>query len=222
MKIYITTAAFVAALAVGIIGLVAWVSPSAGAADPPREVSVRSDFSVAQATAFDEYSLFSAGSTLDGTPLAAVLRRDDASSSFPAASAKVPRADWVSFLYTSGCTADADGFVGCKDKATVQVWPACERNFGSYARASEMDTISLERIKVRGVPATISKDDGMLELYTGDSTVVLFADTEDKLLALAEELVSVNASALGRSRVVRGQDLPPPAADSGASGCSGR
>jgi len=48
----------------------------------------------------------------------------------------------------------------------------------------------------------------MLELYTGDSTVVLFADTEDKLLALAEELVSVNASALRRPHVGRGQDLP--------------
>ncbi len=64
----------------------------------------------------------------------------------------------------------------------------------------------------------------MLELYTGDSTVVLFADTEDKLLALAEELASVNAAKLGRPSIGRGQDLPPPlpGAVEGTRGCSDR
>ena len=62
-------------------------------------------------------------------------------------------------------------------------WPACERSFSSCAQAIEKGTIALERIKVRGVPAAISEADGMLELYTGDSTVALFADTKDKLSA---------------------------------------
>lgn len=220
MRTYLTAAALVTTLAVGIVAVVAWVSP-AGAADPPREVKVRSNFDLAQAAAFDEYSLFSPGSSLGGTPLAAVLRRDDAPNSFPAASAKVPRADWVSFLYTSGCTADADGFVSCKDKVVIQVWPACERNFSSYAQAIDQGTIVLERTMVRGVPAALSEADGMLELYTGDSTVVLFADTEDKLFALAEELASVNAAELGRPSVGRSQDLPPPlpGAVEGTRGC---
>lgn len=221
MKIYVTVVALVTSLAIGVVVGLPWVSP-AGAADAPRDVKVRSNFDLAQAAAFDEYSLFSPGSSIDGVPLVAVLRRDDAPNSFPAASAKVPRADWVSFFYTSGCTASET--VDCKDKAVVQVWPACERNLSSYAPAIEKGTIGLESVKVRGVPASISEADGMLELYTGGSAVVLFADTEDKLLTLADELASVNASALGRPSVGRGQGLPPPlpGAVEGALDCSGR
>jgi hypothetical protein len=64
----------------------------------------------------------------------------------------------------------------------------------------------------------------MLELSTGDSTVVLFADSREELLSLAEELTSVNAAALGRPHVRREQDLPPPAAGAidGTRDCAGR
>ncbi len=195
---------------------------SGDASAGPDPIELRSNFDVPKAVAFDEYELLSPGANFNGAPLAAVLRRDDEPSAAPASAGKVPRADWVSFFYTTGCTLD-ESFVTCENQAEVQVWPICERNFGSYARARENGSMALERIRVRNVPAAISEADGMLELYTGDSTVVLFADTREELLALAEELTSVNASALGRPDVGRGQDLPPPAAGAveGTRGCSG-
>jgi hypothetical protein len=67
------------------------------------------------------------------------------------------------------------------EAAQVQTWPACDRWYGLYPdpRYSEFfDRPELTRI--RGVPAARFEEDARIELYTGDVTVVVFADTQER------------------------------------------
>ncbi len=79
-------------------------------------VSAGGGRSAAASRSFDP--LYSAGDRVDGLPLAAVLRRDDA-------------AEFVSFVY-GDCVAGDDA--GCAPPAEIQVWPACRRNLGAVRR----------------------------------------------------------------------------------------
>jgi hypothetical protein len=113
---------------------------------------------------------------VDGLPLVAVLRRDDT-------------ARYVSFVY-GDCAPGGDA--GCAPPAEIQVWPACRRNLALYGDSSESP--SGDRTTIRGVPA-VSLDDGTrLEIQTGRSTVVVFADSGARALRIAGALRAVNDS----------------------------
>lgn len=148
----------------------------------------RSSFTLEQARAFEEYPLYNAGDSADGLPLVAVLRRDDT-------------ARYVSFVYGDCATGDE---AGCAPPAEIQVWPACRRNLALYD-GSRLESPSGERTTIRGVPA-VSLDDGTrLEIQTGRSTVVVFADSRPRVLRIADALRAVDGS------VTHGQPLPQPA-----------
>jgi hypothetical protein len=126
--------------------------------------------SLGEARSFDEFPLFYAGDEVDGLPLTAVLRRDDG-------------ADYVSFVY-GDCTPGSDA--GCAPPAEVQVWRRADRNAGSYD-LSAPGTPEVERSSIRGRPAAFIGD-GALEIYTDESTVVVFAGTRQRVLAIARAL----------------------------------
>ncbi|HEU6443721.1 MAG TPA: hypothetical protein VFL61_01550 [Gaiellaceae bacterium] len=177
----------------------------------PDKVVFKGNFSYGKAAAFDRYGLYAPGPSFGGMPLVAVTRRLDAANPRIPANAAVPkRADWVNFIYASGCAYDEFG-IDCDNMAQVQVWPACERNLHSYEGASLAGDIHPEPVTVRGVPSAFFKDDTMLEIYSGDSTIVLFARSEEQLFTLADELLSVNAGKVGNPSVERKAALPPPA-----------
>ncbi len=128
------------------------------------------DLSLHEARSFDEFPLYYAGEEVDSLPLAAVLRRDES-------------ADYVSFVY-GACTPSPDS--GCAPPAEVQVWPAAVRSAGSYDASPGAP--GLEPTRIRGRPAAFVGDGTQLELYTEESTIVVFADTRERLLAVAKGL----------------------------------
>jgi hypothetical protein len=141
-----------------------------------------------QVLAFDEFPLYSAGERVDGLPLTATLRRDDT-------------ATYVSFVY-GDCTPDDE--TGCAPPAEIQVWPACRRNLALYEEVHPAAP-ALERATVRGAPAVFLDDGTRLEIQTGSSIVVVFADSRGRALRIASALRAVNGS------VVAGGPLPQPA-----------
>jgi hypothetical protein len=210
----------IAGLVALIVVVAAALAQSTPSSDPPAgavAASLRGNFDQGRAAAFEGYRLFSPGASFAGIPLAAVTRRRDKPNPLLPATARPRGANWVNFVYASGCYYDDFG-IACKDMAQVQVWPACERNLSVYERARRDGDVRLEMMTIRGVPAAFFEDDTMLEIYTADATVVLFARSTEQLRQLADELGSVNASALGAPSVARTQELPPPAEGALAGG----
>ncbi len=140
-------------------------------AAPPR-----GDLTLAQARVFDDFPLLYPGDEIDGLKLTAILRRDD-------------RADYVSFVY-GDCEPAADD-QGCAPPAEVQVWPACARSPDRYTGSTESP--SVEGSIVRGVPTVVLDGGAQLELRTGRSTVVVFADTSTRAARVARALRPVRA-----------------------------
>jgi hypothetical protein len=100
----------------------------------------------------------------------------------------------------------------CSPPLTVQSWPACERNLSLYERYSGPpgeDPVPHTPLTVRGAPAASFDDGRRIEVYTGDATVVIFADENPQLgLAAANALVGVHAGRLVNASAT----LPAPAA----------
>jgi hypothetical protein len=138
------------------------------------------NFTLEQARAFEEYPLAYAGEEVDGLPLTAILRRDDT-------------ARYVSFVY-GDCTAQSDG--GCAPPAEVQVWPAGARSLGSFDRSAPGSPVP-EPTRIRGLPAAFVGE-AQLELYLPGATVVVFAHTRERAIAIANELRCVRAGARPR------------------------
>ena len=121
-------------------------------------------------------------------PLVAVLRRDDT-------------ANYVSFVY-GDCVPEDDA--GCAPPAEIQVWPACRRSIALYRAPPPAGPVA-ERTMIRGVPAAFLDDGTRLELQTGSSTVVVFADSRGRAARIARALRPLSESG------PPGERLPPPA-----------
>ena len=171
----------------GLLAL-ALVLASSGEANNPKQAPPRSTFSLEQAMAFSDYDLYNAGETFEGTPLVAVLRRND-------------RAKYVSFIYGT-CVAISE--TGCAPRFEIQVWPACVRSLALYD-ASIPGSPRPELTTVRGVPGAYFDGGQRLEVHTGRAQVVIFAESAQAALRVAEALRGVNASTPFSA------DLPEPA-----------
>ena len=148
-----------------------------------------------QPSALQSLPLYNAGERVDGLPLVAVLRREDT-------------ADFASFVY-GDCVAGDDA--GCAPPAEVQIWPACHRNLALYNGVQPAGAPA-EQIMVRGVPAVLFDDGTRLELETGRSTAVVFADTRARTLRIAAALRAVDGT------VSPGRPLPQPTRGQGRGG----
>jgi hypothetical protein len=160
------------ALAVGALAL---VFASLGGANPPKQSPPRSTFTLAEARAFQEHPVHFAGDSVEGYPLVAVLRRNDT-------------AKYVSFVY-GDCYASSDN--GCAPPVEIQSWPACKRHLALYD-TSVPGTPTPEMTSVRGVPGAFFDDGQRLEVHTGRSLVVIFADSRDRVLRVARALRGAN------------------------------
>jgi hypothetical protein len=150
-----------------------------GGAAPARAIS----FELGSLRALDP--IFFAGDRTEGIPLETVLHRSDS-------------AEYVSFVY-GDCVPESDA--GCAPPIEIQVWPACRRYLALYDSSYGID---LDRVTVRGVPAAVLDGGTRLELQTGRSTIVVFADSRQRLSRIAENLRSLDA------RTAPGVPLPPP------------
>lgn len=156
-------------------------------------VRAKSDYSVSQARALTAFPLYWLGDSFKEIELVAVLRAE----AKPVAGESV-RANYVNFIYGL-CEILPDEEGGCQPPIQVQVWDACQRNRNSYA-GEEPDR---EQV-IRGVPSAFFEQDTRLELYTGESTIVLYfaRPSADFLREIAENLSGLNVS------VSRAQPLP--------------
>ncbi len=150
-----------------------------GSAAPARAISFELDSLQAQDP------IFFAGDRTEGIPLEAVLRRSDS-------------AEYVSFVY-GDCVAESEA--GCAPPIEIQVWPACRRHLTLYDSSIGPD---LDRTTVRGVPAAVLDGGTQLELQTGRSTIVVFADSRQRLSRIAKDLRALDG------RTPPGAPLPPP------------
>jgi hypothetical protein len=133
--------------------------------------------------------IFFAGDRTEGIQLQSVLRRSDS-------------AEYVSFVY-GDCVPDNDA--GCAPPIEIQVWPACRRHLALYDSSYGPD---LDRVTVRGVPAAVLDGGTRLELQTGRSTIVIFADSRQRLTRIAKDLRALD--------VGTASDVPLPAPAPGA------
>jgi hypothetical protein len=159
-----------------------------------------SDLVPAQAQAFSDFTLYSAGDSFEQNALVGITRRLDPAT--PEDRSQV-RANFVTFIYGRCETGGEDG---CLPPLEIQIWPACDRNLASYRLTPAGDSLPHEDLTVRGVPAAFFSDDARLELYTGDVTVVIFGQDRDQLLRAADALRGVNNDASVAA------DLEPPVA----------
>jgi hypothetical protein len=157
----------------------------------PNLAPSQSNYSVDEAKGFARFPLYNAGESVNGYPLVAVLH-----DTHPT--------EVISFIY-GDCTpprasnGSYDG--GCGPPVDVQVWPACFRNPTLYDGTQGSPTP--DNTTVRGVPAAYYEGGARLEIQTGTSTVVIFADSP---ATVADALRGVN------NDVPTGVDLPAPAA----------
>jgi hypothetical protein len=101
------------------------------------------------------------------------------------------RTNYVAFLYGDG------------GRVQVHTSPACDIWWGLYNLAPPDQPIRRPKLtRVRGVPAAYH-DRGTLDLYTGDVTVMIFANTRAKARRAAKALREAGSEEAGG-------DLPPP------------
>jgi hypothetical protein len=114
----------------------------------------------------------------------------------------------LTFVY-GDCEVPRGSDGGCAPPLEVQVWPLKRRPPGSISTM-----IECRRVTVRGVPGAFFGSD--LDLYVGNQTVVIFADSQARALRAAEALRPVDAN---RATT---EDLPAPSveAEAGLQHCS--
>ena len=170
---------FGAIAAVATAGALALVSQ----AGKPPSLPPKGNLDLERATSFEPFTIYYAREAFEGLPLSAILRRLDRKL------AREPvRADYVSFLY-GDCDARPD--FGCALPLEIQNWRVCARNPTAYESAPGKLQPG-DPIEVRGVPGRLYEAGERLEIYTGDTAIVLFGERE-QILRAAEELQAVNA-----------------------------
>jgi hypothetical protein len=153
---------------------------------------------------FARFPLYSLGTQFEDLPVTAIVRVNRKPTIKARGGFGVPdnRTNHMTFVYGT-CGG------GCVPPLQVQIWPACDRTLQDYyynvpgggpSRPYDLATI-------RGVPA--ARFSGMLEIYSGTVTIVIFGETAAQQERAAESLVSANALA---GDIAPGDPLPPPVA----------
>jgi len=108
----------------------------------------------------------------------------------------------LSFIY--GDCEPPPGEGGCPTPLEVQVWPIERRPPGIIS-----ETIACRKVTVRGAEGAFFGSD--LDLYVGNQTITIFADSQERALRAAEALRPVDADR------ATSEDLPAPSVDAEAA-----
>lgn len=118
-------------------------------------------------------------------------------------SVKPPIAAAVPFTSVVYGDCQAQSEQGCAPPLEIQSWPQCERNLASYGDSPTDEQLNAhEAVRLGAAPniPTQSFEDGTrIELYTGQTTIVVFADdpslAQQAADALAGKATATNPSA---------------------------
>jgi hypothetical protein len=126
--------------------------------------------------AFDGFPVYYAGEEVDGLPFESI-------SEHPPVKDGDERSPFWSLSY-GDCTPPPDG--GCSLPITVQSWSTCYRwfNMSHHQRRPHL-------VNLRGAKASGGIGGSELEIFTGRSTVVIFAYSHNLAMAAARQLRKV-------------------------------
>jgi Tol biopolymer transport system component len=144
---------------------------------------------VASVSSFTGYPLYAVGDEFEGRPLTEAARYHYDQGLHPQ--------DETYFIYAP-CDAERSG-QDCSDQVQIQVYPACVRNLSLYGGPGPAGLAHR-----RGVPIR----QGPFEVYTGDVTIVIFAD-RNTAYRVVDALEPVNQLAVAAGAGL-GKNLPPP------------
>jgi hypothetical protein len=128
---------------------------------------------------------------------------------YPQLEGELVQANYVTFIYGS-CELDTmSRDSGCAPPLEVQNWASCSRNASSYDTNVYDDIVEETKQSVRGVPAARAENGSRLELYSEDTTVIVFGSNR--------ELVDAASDAL----MAHDPEVEPSIEDSGEAGLPG-
>lgn len=175
-------------------------APPARSSQPnrPRSRTLLDCTASDQPTNFAAYSL---GRGFEGRPLSEqrrvcvvpaplTARQAEIEARLPLA-ARLPRdarSNFVSYTYGT-CDPPPDG--GCPLPLEIQTWPRCERDPTDYDIGHHNPLQA--KLTVRGVPAHLYEDGLRLEVYAGESTIVVFGLQREQVLRAGRALIKAPA-----------------------------
>lgn len=133
------------------------------------------------------FAAYSVGSAFEGMAIThtnRVCTRPDPQAIVPHA-----RINIVEYIY-GHCPALGE-VSRCRPPIAVQTWPRCERNPASYTVDHHNPLV--RKLSVRGVPAQLYEDGLRLEVYAGESTIVVFGVDPAQVLRAGRALVKAPA-----------------------------
>jgi hypothetical protein len=116
------------------------------------------------------FAVYSLGQNVDGFELTSTRRECE-----PLQPGAPVRANFVSYVYGACPALEAGTASACAPPLEIQSWPACERTLADYEIATGTPYPHESLGELAGVPAYSFDDGTRVELYTGESTVVIFA-----------------------------------------------
>jgi hypothetical protein len=117
------------------------------------------------------FEIFSAGSSVAGLPLTDFTRRCG-----EATFADESPANFVNYFY--GDCKIPSGATGCAPPLQIQTWPACQRTLGNYTfEGKPIPHRELPSVGSARVVEILFEFGPRIEVYTGSSTIVLFAES---------------------------------------------
>jgi hypothetical protein len=162
---------------------------------PPGWVSTRQrveDGEALPCTGISEpinFAVYSAGPSVAGLPLSGAERV--CGTSAPAQEAP---ANYMDYMY--GTCTPSPGQSGCQPPLEVQTWPACQRALADYSFDGEPEPYvrlpnqgGAEVVEIQFISGP------RIEVYSGDSTVVLFSTERALALTAVEQLTRQDSAA---------------------------
>ena len=149
---------------VACLSVVYTVALCSGAATATRDLS--------EVEAFDAYPVYSAGEEVAGLHFEVISKHEQF---------RDQRSTFWNFSY-GNCTPPGNG--ACDPQLHVQSWSTCYRWFSSFRRKRHL-------FNLRGAKASGGEGGSELEIFTGRSTVVIFAYSHSLAMAAARQLRKV-------------------------------
>jgi hypothetical protein len=216
-------------LLTGLAGLAVWGPPhhhATARADTvgvsavpygPPATDITKQLTLDQARSFTPFALYSVGPAYASLARSGIQRTLRSPSETELAEGITTWMNTVDFIY-GDCSAQGSD-TGCSPPLDVQVWPACDRSLSLYPSDAPYQKVTING--ATGAQFQTGDGGGMLEMYLGKVTVVIFGSSPKQEQDVAANLTPVNAPAV-QAVAAAGTGLPTPAAGSlsGALTCT--
>ena len=103
-----------------------------------------------------------------------------------------PELDYVSVIY-GGCELDDSDTPSCVPPLEIQTWRGCNRTLSDIDYGVGVP-VEYKRLSIGGASAAAFPD-GRIEIYTGSSTIAVFADSPERAARAAHVVTSANMMA---------------------------